>query len=98
MASYSNITLYIESATNLKDQIARYDAIIAALETTALNSAGNIDIEEYQLDDGQTRIRNSFRDPNQIFKAIDNYSRLRQRAINKLNGSVVRLVDYNSNC
>ena len=98
MSIFTTPSLYIESATCIKDRIAKYDLLINALTDTAIKGAENQDIEEYQLDDGQTRIRNTFRDPNQIFKAIQNYQKLRQLDINRLNGSnSIRLIDFNSN-
>lgn len=97
MAYFENITLYIETATCLKDKIIKLDAIIAALEDAALKGAETQDIDEYWLDDGQTKIKNVFRDPNAIFQAILNYDKMRQIYINRLNGRGMRLVDFNSN-
>ena len=97
MAHFENITIYLESATCLKDKIAKMDLIIAALEDAALKGAEGVDIDEYWLDDGQTKIKNIFRDPNQIFKAIISYERMRQMYLNRLQGRGMRLVDFNSN-
>jgi len=97
MAYYENITLYIESATCLKEKIEKYNAIITALEDAALKGAEIQDVEEYWLDDGQTKIKNVYRDPDQIFKAIYNYEKLRQICLNRLNGRGNRLIDYQSN-
>lgn len=98
MATFDTITLYITSATSKLDKIAKYDAILEALEMSALKSAENQDIEEYWLDDGQTKIKSIYRDPLQIVQAIETYTKLRQLCLNSLNGNVVRLVDFNSNC
>ena len=97
MPHFENIILYLETATCLKDKVIKMDAIIAALEDAALKGAEGQDIEEYWLDDGQTKIKNIFRDPTQIFNAIISYEKLRQIYLNRLNGRVIRLVDYNSN-
>ena len=97
MATFETITIYLETATCLKDKITKMDAIITALEDAALKGAEGVDIDEYWLDDGQTKIKNIFRDPNQIFKAIISYERIRQMYLNRLNGRSFRLVDFNSN-
>lgn len=97
MAHFESISLFIETATCLKDKILKIDAIIVALEDAALKGAEGQDIDEYWLDDGQTKIKNVFRDPNQIFNAIIRYERLRQMYLNRLNGRGMRLVDFNSN-
>jgi len=100
MSYYTSISLYIESATDLEDKVVKYNAIISALEDAALKGAEMQDIEEYWLDDGQTKIKNVYRNPNDIFKAILSYERLRQICLNKLNGRGMRLIDFdsNSNC
>ena len=97
MATFETITIYLETATNLKDKLAKIDAIITVLEAAALKGAEGADIDEYWLDDGQTKIKNIFRDPNQIINAILRYERIRQMYLNRLNGRSFRLVDFNSN-
>ena len=97
MATFETITIYLETDTNLKDKLAKIDAIITVLEAAALKGAEGADIDEYWLDDGQTKIKNIFRDPNQIINAILRYEKIRQMYLNRLNGRSFRLVDFNSN-
>jgi len=97
MQEFESIKIYIENAQGLKDKVDRYCAIIEALEDAALKGAEIQDVEEYWLDDGQTKIKNIFRNPNEIFQAILNYQKLLQIALNKLNGRSFRMVDFNSN-
>ena len=78
------------------EKIEKIDAIIAALEDTALQSAGNDNIEEYWLDDGQSKIKTSYKGTDQIFKSIIAFERMRQIYVNRLNGFVVRMVDSRS--
>jgi hypothetical protein len=86
--------LYIQSASSLKEKIDRYDQIITALEDQMLNNAaGNSDLLEYQLDDGHVKIKEAYRDPSAIAKAIDNYTFLRNRCYNELNGRVFTFRD-----
>ena len=80
-------TLYIESATTLEEKVVRYDAIILALENQMLNvGAGNSDVQNYSIDDGQVKISTQYRDVVQIAKAITSFTALRNAAVNKLNG------------
>lgn len=82
-------TIYIESATSLQERLARIDAIILALENQMINyGAGSADIEEYNLDDGQVRIKTIYRSVDKIALAISNYESIRERILNKLNGRV----------
>lgn len=94
MVVYDSCAIYVDSATTLKDRLARIDAIIAALETTALRSAGNEDITSYLLDNGQTKIQAMYRDSASVMKAIQGFEVIRERILAKLNKSrVTRLVD-----
>ena len=93
MAIYSTCSNYISSATDLKDKIARYDSIITALEDAALKGASQNDLQQYTLDDGQTKITTVYRDISSTIKAINDFIALRQICINQLNGRVIRLVD-----
>lgn len=96
MAHFDSEVLFIESVDTLKGKVSNTEAIIAALQTTALKSAGNQDIDEYTLDDGQTKIRTSFRNIGQIIQAIKDFEQLKQMYLNTLNGRLVRLVDSKS--
>jgi hypothetical protein len=96
MVEYESASIYIRSATELCDKIARIDAIITALEDKALDAAANDDLMEYSLDDGQTKIKTVYRGVKSILNAIMGFEQLRQMYINRLNGRVVRLVDSKS--
>lgn len=90
---YDSADIYISSATTLREKITRIDAIITALEDTALVAAGKGDVTEYSLDDGQTKIRTVYRDAASIAVAIANFEQIKQRYVNRLNGRHIRLVD-----
>ena len=96
MVIYDSAAIYIESATNLCDKIVKIDAIITALEDTALKSATSDDITEYSLDDGQTKIKTVYKGTDAILNSIQSLIRLRNYYLNKLNGRQVRLVDGKS--
>lgn len=90
---FDSAYIYIESATSIKDKISRINAIITALETTALKAAANGNITEYSLDDGQTKIRTAYRNPMEVANSISAFEVIKQRYINKLQPRIVRLVD-----
>lgn len=93
MADYTTCGVYIASATSAKDKITKIDAIIAVLEETALKGAGQNDLQQYTLDDGQTKITTIYRDLSSTIKAINDFIALKQIYINQINGRVIRLVD-----
>jgi hypothetical protein len=85
--SYCTETVYIQSAESLEEEAERYGQIIQALGEQIKNvAAGNADVEEYQLDDGQVKIRTKYRDITSITAAIKEFKRLRNQCINQLNG------------
>ncbi len=93
MLIFDNCGLYIESKAKLVDKIAAIDAVIDALEAQALISAGSSGLSEYQLNDGQTIIKEVYRGSAAIAKAITDFEVIKQRYINKVNGRVFRAVD-----
>lgn len=94
MATYESAAIYIASATSLKQKIARLDAIITALEDTALTAASGDNVTSYSLDNGQTKINTMYRSASDVAASIVAFERIRARYVNKLNGgAIVRLVD-----
>lgn len=96
MVVYDSAYIYINSATTLCDKIDKIDSIITALEDTALKSAANDDITEYNLDDGQTKIKTVYKGTDAVLKSINSFIKLKQYYVNQLNGRHVRLVDGKS--
>lgn len=93
MVTYNSAATYITSVTSLEAKIARIDAIITALEVTALTAASNDNITEYMLDNGQTKIQTSYRGAGAVLKSIAGFEAMKQMYLNQLNGRVIRLVD-----
>jgi len=87
-------TVYIRSATSLQDRLTKICNIIDALEERELEAAGNVDIDEYSLDDGQVKIRTLYRDPNSIARAIELLERRKIKILNQLNGRQMALRDH----
>lgn len=97
MATYNNAYSYITCSTTITEKIAKIEAIISALEDISLIAAGKAHIDEYELDDGQTKIKASYRSPKSIADAIDAFTKIKERWVNKCIGSVVVLRDAGSN-
>ena len=95
MAIFYTFVEYINCSANTKEKIARIDAIIEKLEDAELNGAANADIEEYSLDDGQTKIRTTYRDLANVEKTIQALYRRKQRLINNCIGYRYNLQDGN---
>lgn len=82
-----------EAATSIQAKIAKLDAIIDSLYTTALTSVQSGNIAEYQIDTGQTTNRVRYTDINQVVKTIEGYERMRTMYVNKLVGRGAILMD-----
>ena len=93
MIVFDSAQLYIESKVTLRAKIIAIDAIITALETTALQAAATGNVSEYFLDTGQTKIRSVYRSPAEVSNSITAFEAIRQRYINRLNGRMTRLMD-----
>ena len=96
MVIYDSAAIFIQKATTLRDKIIKIDAIIVALEDTALKSAVKDHIKEYWLDDGQSKIKTVYKGTDAVLESIKSFEKLRQMYVNRLNGRQVRLVDGKS--
>lgn len=88
---YEKESQLLATCKTAKDKVARYNQIITALENILIDGGSNLDVGEYSLDDGQTKIRRTFRGPNEIFDAIEKFERLKNRAIRNTFGPIVQL-------
>lgn len=97
MVVYETISLYVETAKSLEAKIAKLDEVILMLYDTMIKAATNDNIEEYTLDNGQTKIHTKYKSTAQVEASINALERQKQLLINRLNrnttGSIVRLVD-----
>lgn len=93
MLTFDSSSIYVTSATTLREKLTRVNAIITALEDVALKAAANGDVSQYSLDDGQVKIMTTYRTAEDVAKSIQAFEVIRQRYINQLNGRMVRLVD-----
>ena len=93
MVTYNSEFEYIDSAKTLEARLKAIKAIIIVLELTLLKAASTDNIDEYWLDDGQTKIKTIYRSVESITKGLLGLDVLKYRIINQLQGRVVRLVD-----
>lgn len=93
MVVFDRCGLYVESQTTLAAKIVAIDAIIDALIIQGADSIATENITEYQLNDGQTIIKQVYRGTTAIAKANDFWEAIKQRYVNRLNGRVVRSID-----
>lgn len=93
---YSSFIYYISCSTSIKDKIARIDSIISLLEDSELANAIDAGTEEYQLDDGQTKVKVSLRDISSIEDTIQKLERRKQRLTQQCTGYRYGLQDGNT--
>lgn len=97
MPIFDSAAIYIQSCTTGKAQIAAVDAVIAALTTTMLTAATNGELyEEYELDDGQTKIKCRYRSVSAIMASINGLRAYRNQLERNVNGSIIRLMDQSN--
>lgn len=97
MVIYDSCQIYIDSATSLRDRLARIDAVLLSLEAAAARAALGAEFEMYSLDTGQSKVATTYRSLSEIEKAITGFEAIRNRVLAKLNKSrVVRLVSGNN--
>lgn len=89
--NYYTISQYVESGCDLRAKIANIDALIDAMELKLLDVVGTSDLEEYQMDDGQMRVRTRYRNTADVMNGIKSLEQLKQRYVNRLNGRSVVL-------
>jgi hypothetical protein len=93
---YNSEAIFVDSVTENCDKIAKIDLILDALLTSAMVAAGNDNIREYSLNDGQTVIRTEYSGTDAVMKSYRSWESIRQIYINRVNGRMVRLVDGKS--
>lgn len=80
------ISQYIESKTDLLKKIQAINALISAMELKMLDVTDTAEYDEYQLDDGQMKIRTKYRNVSDVLKGITGLEQLKQRYVNRYNG------------
>ena len=96
MATYDTLGHYVIASKSIQEKITNLDSIIDMLLDTSILAAGSAHLDEYNLDDGQTKIKTIYRSASQVAGAIDAFEKIRTRCINKLNGRTFVLRDAKS--
>lgn len=93
---YYDFHEYLESCTGLQSKIDALEAIILSMMSALTKAAGTAQFQEYEFDDGQTKIKTMYRSPVELQKAIESMEFLKNKYIARLNnngaGRMSRLV------
>lgn len=89
---FYTISQYIETKTSILERIRGYNNLIVAMELKLLDAVGTSDLDEYQLDDGQMKVRTRYRSVKDVEAGIMALEKAKQRLVNQYNGrgSVLR--------
>ncbi|PXX26293.1 hypothetical protein C7967_11555 [Thalassospira sp. 11-3] len=90
-----SITIYIESKPTLLAKIQAIEALIDSMFLRMAEVAGGLGstVDEYSMDDGQMKVRTSYRNVDDVSQGIKALEALKQQYINRYNGRVVNLRD-----
>lgn len=88
---FTLVSHYFEEKSKLIGKIATYDLIIEGMEKAILESTVSGHLVQYELDDGQMKVRTMYRSIKDMTSAMQGLIKLRQMYVNKHNGSVVVL-------
>lgn len=88
---YMTIPQYVECKSKLIGKIATYDILIEGMEASLLEATVSGNISEYEMDDGQMKVRTRYRSLNDMNNALMGLIKMRQYYINKHNGRVTVL-------
>jgi len=88
---FMTIPHYFECKSKLIGKIATYDLLIEGLEQAILESTVSGHLVQYELDDGQMKVRSNFRKISDLVDAMTGLQKLRQGYINRYNGRITVL-------
>jgi hypothetical protein len=84
---YYSMDADFETCTTTRAKIAKIDAIIDSLMTTALKSVATGNYVQYKVDTGQTKTDVTYASTESVTKAIKQYEALRQLYVNRIIGN-----------
>jgi hypothetical protein len=88
---FMTIQQYVECKSALIGKIATYNILIENMESAILTGITSSHLIQYEMDDGQMKVRAQYRNIKDMTDAMNGLIKLRQYYINKANGSSVRL-------
>lgn len=86
--SFTTISQYIECKPTLFDKIKAINLLIDAMELKMLDVTDSVAYDEYQMDDGQMKVRTKYRSVKDVMAGINGLEQLKQRYVNRYNGRV----------
>lgn len=89
---------YIESKTTLRERVIAIDALIDGmiLRMADVTAGLNVSVEEYQMDDGQMKVRTRYRNVKDVQAGVHSLEVMKQMYQNRLNGRVSIMRDSRS--
>lgn len=90
--NFMTISEFVECKSKLIGKVATYDILIQKFEEAILAGAESGHILQYEMDDGQMKVRTQYRNMKDMTEAMNGLIKIRQYYINKANGSSIRLV------
>jgi len=88
---YYSITQYVDAKSKLIGKVATYDLLIESMEKAILLGTESGHINQYEMDDGQMKVRANYRSISEMVRAVKGLETLRQMYINRINGSITVL-------
>ncbi len=84
--AFCTVSQYLESATDLEIRIQRYKNLIEAFELKIIDSVGRSGIVEMQMDDGQMKVKSTYRSMKDMQAGLLALEQAYQRCVNRYNG------------
>ncbi len=88
---YMTIPQYVEEKSKLIGKVATYDLLIESMEAAILEGTVSGHLVQYEMDDGQMKVRAQYRSIKDMTAALIGLERIRQQYINRFNGRRVIL-------
>lgn len=88
---YMTINQYVECKSKLIGKVATYDLLIESMEKAILEGAVSGHLVQYEMDDGQMKVRAQYRNINDMASALSGLERVRQMYINRISGRSIVL-------
>lgn len=80
------VSQYIQSKPTLLAKIQAIDALISAMELKLVDVTETTNLEEYELNDGQMKVRTKYRSVKDVMDGLSGLEALKQRYVNRYNG------------
>lgn len=86
--NFYTIPQYIACKSSLLEKVKAYDAIISGMETAYLEAVTSGHLADYEMNDGQMRVKATYRSIAEMNNAIRGLEQIRMQYVNRYNGRV----------